>query len=185
MVFGLALSLGALVLISQPPATPIQLYAGLGIFGFSFLILVNVWFNFSSILAVLPLETRALVFLNLVLLFVVAIEPYLLYIVAYNGASAVGESASVLYAFDLAAMNVIMAAFTHVLTREERPRVAAETMRRMKSVRNFTLASGVFFVFTALPVFWTWMVIPNVLPMRVVLWTATLPLGWANRLRRL
>lgn len=182
MVFGLALSLGALVLISQPPRTPLDLYQGLGIFAFSFLILVTVWYNYSTIMAALPLETRGLVILNLILLFVVAIEPYLLYVLAYYGGNSVGEPASVLYAIDLAAMNAIMAAFAHVLAREERPLIPPAMLRRMRSTRNVTAAMAVIFLVTTLPVFWTWTLVPNAMPMRFVLWTVTLPVGWVNRL---
>lgn len=182
MVFGLALSLGALVLISQPPKNALDLYQGLGVFGFSFLILLTVWYNYSTIMAVLPLETRGLVILNLVLLFVVAIEPYLLYVLVYNGGNGIGEPASVLYAVDLAAMNAIMAAFSHVLAREERPMVTPAMVRRMKSTRNMTAAMAVLFLVTTLPVFWTWTVVPNALPMRALLWLLTLPVGWVNRL---
>ncbi len=182
MVFGLALSLGALVLISQPPADPGRLYYGLFIFGFSFVILVTVWYNYASIMAVLPLETLGLVLLNLALLFVVALEPYLLTQVALPANVAVQEPASVLYAFDLAAMNATMAGLTHVLSREERHLVPPKLMHRMRTTRNFTLATAVLFAVSALPVFWTWMVIPNVLPLRILLWTLTLPVGWFRRL---
>ena len=183
MVFGLALSLGAVVLIAQRPTDAPSLYTGLLIFGFSFLILVTVWYNYATIMAVLPLETQRLVVLNLVLLFAVALEPYLLYVVAYPVPTAAVEPASVLYALDVAVMNGILGAFTHILTREARPLVAAAEVRKMKGIRNLRLALGVVFAVTALPVFWSWIVAPG-LPARVVLWILTLPIGGIVRLLR-
>jgi uncharacterized membrane protein len=186
MVFGLALSLGAFVLISQPPITsgPVpqnRLYFFLIIFGFSFVILVSVWNNYASIMAVLPLETRGLVVLNLVLLFAVTLEPYLLYVVAFYGGTIVGEPASVLYAIDLAVMNGILAGFVHVLLTKEHPSLSPEMTRKMRTVRTATAAMSVFFVFTILPVFWSWMIVPG-LSARVILWSLTLPVGWVVRL---
>ena len=122
MVFGLALSLGAITLIGQPPQDPSQLYAALGIFAFSFIILMTVWYSYTTIMASITLETRGLLVLNLVLLFVVAIEPFLLAVVAFQpGPSSTGlaEPGSVLYAIDVAAMNAILGAFMHILARGE------------------------------------------------------------------
>ena len=176
MVFGLALSLGALVLISQPPQTPDQLYAGLGLFAFSFIILLTVWYNYSTVMGVLPVETRGLLFMNLVLLFVVAIEPYLLYVVAFHTPDAVGESASVLYALDLAAMNAILGGFLHVLSREDKALVPASMLRRMRSIRDVNLGFAAVFLVSILPVFWTW-IGPFGMPTRILLWILTLPAG--------
>ncbi len=183
MVFGLALSLGALVLISQPPQTPDALYASLGLFGFSFLILVTVWNNYSSVMAVLPVETRGLIFLNFVLLFVVAVEPYLLYVVAFHAADPVGEAASVLYATDLAVMSAILGGFYHVLSREERALVPPRLLRKMRTIRDMNVGFAALFLVSALPVFWTWTWLPGY-PSRILLWILTLPIGWAVRLAR-
>ncbi len=180
LVFGLALSLGAFVLISQPTPTPEQMYAGLLIFGFSFIILINIWHNYSSIMSVLPIETRALVVLNVALLFAVAVEPYLLNTVAFGATGLVAEAASVLYAFDVAAMNFILAGFMHVLTREERHLISPTAARRMRFTRNFVFAFGAVFAFTTLPVFWEWAWFS--FPSRIVIWTLTLPAGWILRI---
>lgn len=183
MVFGLALSLGALVLISVPPQTPGGLYASLGLFGFSFIILVTVWYNYSRVMSVLPVETRGFILANLMLLFVVAIEPYLLFIVAYHESDSVGEAASVLYALDLTAMNVVLGGFVHVLSREDKALVPASQLKRMRSVRNVNLVFAAVFLVSTLPFFWTWTWLPGA-PVRVLIWILTLPVGWVVRLAR-
>lgn len=183
MVFGLALSLGALVLISVPPQTPGALYAGLGLFGFSFIILVTVWYNYSRVMSVLPVETRGFILTNLMLLFVVAIEPYLLFVVAYHESDSVGEAASIVYALDLTAMNLILGAFVHVLSQEDRGLVPASRLKVMRSIRNANFGFAAVFLVSTLPVFWTWTWAPGI-PVRILLWILTLPAGWAIRLAR-
>jgi len=80
LIFGLALSIGAISLVSRVPATPSRMLIDISQFGFSFLILVSVWLGFTNIMSVLPLEDGTTVILNLVLLFLVSIEPYLFYL---------------------------------------------------------------------------------------------------------
>ncbi len=183
MVFGLALSLGALVLIGQPPQDPDHLHVGVGLFGFSFLILVTVWYNYSSVMGVLPVETRGLISANLVLLFVVALEPYLPFVVAFHVLDAVGEAASVLYAVDLAVMNAILAGFVHVLSQEDRRLVHASLLRKMRSIRDVNNGFAFVFLLSLAPVFWTWSWFGN-MPSRIDIWVLTLPVGWAVRLAR-
>ncbi len=180
MVFGLALSLGALVLVNQPLRQPTDLYYGLGMFAFSFLLLVTVWYSYSIVMSVLPMETRNLLFLNLVLLFVVAVEPYLLYVLAYHAAEPVGEPASVLYALDLAGMTAILGGFTHVLAREDRPLVPVALFQKMRARRNVDFAISGLFLVSILPFFWTWMWLPS-FPGRIGLWLISFPVRWATR----
>src|SRR6184192_2868949 len=77
LIFGLALSIGALNLIaSKPPDTP-ALLGNIATFGFSFLVLILVWFRYTEIMSVLSVETTRTRALNTIMLFLVAIEPYL------------------------------------------------------------------------------------------------------------
>ncbi|HLN89291.1 MAG TPA: TMEM175 family protein, partial [Candidatus Binatia bacterium] len=77
LIFGLALSIGALALIGQQHATFEAIVTSLFFYSFSFLVLVSVWRSYSIILSVLPVETELLTNLNILLLFIVSIEPYL------------------------------------------------------------------------------------------------------------
>jgi len=80
LVFGLALSIGSLSLILNIPTTAGGLSVDVEVFAFSFLIIVGVWLNYSRIVSVLPVETGGIMSLNLALLFCVAIEPFLFYL---------------------------------------------------------------------------------------------------------
>ncbi|MFI5420984.1 MAG: hypothetical protein ACHQ1H_08460, partial [Nitrososphaerales archaeon] len=79
MVFGLALSIGSLFLILNVTADVDAILVNILLFGFGFVIIVMIWLGYSRIMSVLPIEVPSALFLNIVLLFCVAIEPYLLY----------------------------------------------------------------------------------------------------------
>jgi uncharacterized membrane protein len=70
MVFGLALSVGAITLVGSPPSSTVELVSDLATFGFSFVILINIWINYTKIMSVLSLEDRLTISLNSLLLFV-------------------------------------------------------------------------------------------------------------------
>jgi len=84
LIFGLALSIGAVSLLGKSPATPRDVISDLLGFGFSFLILISIWFRYTNIISILPFETSEVMILNAVLLFLVSVEPYLLSILAFG-----------------------------------------------------------------------------------------------------
>lgn len=78
-------------------------------------------------MSVLPVETRAVTFLNVSLLLLVALVPYLLNSVelvnpslSADAASAIKDYSSTFFALGLAGILVILAAFAHVLSLEEK-----------------------------------------------------------------
>jgi uncharacterized membrane protein len=127
-------------------------------FGFGFLILMSVWLGYTNIMSVLPVEDNTTLNLNLVLLFLVSVEPYLFYLnitfdllthelFLYYG--------SILYALDMAGLMLILALFTDQLAREEKELVPKQSLRRFKRVRDILYLSAALFVITILPIFWT------------------------------
>ena len=58
LIFGLALSIGALTLIGQPPSN-ISTAFFLAYFAFSFLILISVWYSYTQTMSNLRIETKA------------------------------------------------------------------------------------------------------------------------------
>jgi len=136
-----------------------------------------VWMRYSRIISVLPVETRAEVMLNVALLFLVSIEPYLLSILT-GGESAPKEYASVLYALDLAGLMAILAVFTHALT-SERSLIKPELKAQQKQARNLLVLTTVMFLVSLEPVFWAWTIAGS--PVRYYLWGIPLVLGWISR----
>lgn len=126
LVFGLALSVGAIALVSSPPANYGQIYSDLASFGFSFLILISTWFSYTRIMSVLSLEDHRTVALNSVLLFLVSVEPFLFNILqrSANYPPMYFEAASQLYAIDLGLMMFVLGLFAWTVAAQEKPPLA-------------------------------------------------------------
>ncbi len=185
IVFGLALSIGAISLISRLPARPFGILIDIGEFGFSFLILISVWLGYTNIMSVLPIEDSTTVTLNLVLLFLVSIEPYLFYLnITFDllARELLLNSASMLYALDMAGLMLILALFTHQLAREERGLVPKESLARFKRVRSILFISAGLFAITILPVFWTFKLLD--LPIRFYFWFVPLIFSSVSRISK-
>jgi uncharacterized membrane protein len=159
LVFGLALSIGSIVLISKLPQSPNELLTGIAFFGFSFLIVVWIWSGYTLTMSALPYEIRGTFLLNIVLLFCVAIEPYLFYVVTVTDAGLVFVNfASSVYALDVGAMLFILAAQISLLLGEEKKsnahRLPPARLRRFGRVMTAQIASGAIFAVSALRYFW-------------------------------
>ena len=181
LIFGLALSIGAIQFVSNVPALPSDLTTDLFEFGFSFLILINVWNRYTTTMSVMPAETPMVVRLNMILLFLVAIEPFLFDVLFVQGFSKdVGLLASVYYGLDLGGMNLILAFFTHMLASEEKNLIPRELNQKYTVIRNLLVIGAAVFLASALPPFAT--VAFDGLPIRVIMWLLTLPIVWINGL---
>ena len=151
-------------------------------FGFSFLILISVWMGYTNIMSVLPLESSAVVDLNLVLLFLVSIEPYLFYlnvIFDLSDHAVLLNFASTLYALDMTGLMLILALFTVELAREERGLVPVDLVAHYKRVRNSLFISAALFLITITPFFWS--VKLQGLPFRFYFWLIPLVMSFAMR----
>jgi hypothetical protein len=158
MLFGLAVAISAIPLLLRLPAKPFGIVIDISEFGFSFLILVSVWLAYWNIVSVLPMEDRATVALNVGLLFLVSVEPYLFYLnitFDLSAHEALLNTASILYALDMTGLMLILALFTEQLAREERGLVPKDAMARYKRFRDVLLISAALFAITTLPPFWT------------------------------
>jgi uncharacterized membrane protein len=188
LIFGLALSIGALTLIGQQPTSFEALMVTLGLYGFSFLILVSVWRSYSNITSVLPAETETLASLNIVLLFLVSVEPF-----PFNQLNAEKGSmfygVSIVYAIDLAAMFLILAFFNHSLVDQEKSRVPKDHLKRYRFARNYDLLIAAVFLISILPFFASVDILHLMvggtrygIPLRVFVWILALVLGWGKRI---
>src|SRR5947209_452797 len=176
LIFGLALSIGALNLIANRPNDTQALFGNIATFGFSFLIRIFVWFRYTETMSVLPVETGRTRSLNTIMLFLVAIEPYLFNQISF-GLNAVASSplpqdvASATYGLDLGAIWIILAAFTHILTIEERNLVAPDLVHKYRLMRNLEIIVAAIFFVSLLPPSWTALI--GGTSLRYVLWGLT------------
>ena len=184
LVFGLSLSIGAIGLIASSPTTQAEINSHIFAFGFTFLVLITAWIIYTTYMSVLPGETKAVTFLNVALLLLVAIVPYLLNSVELvnpsltpSEASAVGAYASTLFGLDLTGIMLILAAFAHVISIEERNLVAPELARLFRNGRNRLAILSLATAVSIAPQFWEWTLFG--VPTRLYIWYLPLISYWS------
>jgi hypothetical protein len=180
LVFGLALSIGSLVLVGKAVQSGEDLGVNVLLFGFGFLIILMAWLRYSRTMAVLPIEAPFALFANFVLLFFVALEPYLFYVCWSAQLPGLLGSATAAYGLDIGGMLVTQAALAHLVVKEEKAGsygkqplgpVLLASFRRVVKV-NAVL--GAVFIASALPVFW---VDTPIGQLRYYLWGASFALS--------
>jgi uncharacterized membrane protein len=146
IVFGLALTVGTLTLIKPSEDSFTELISILGNFGLSFLVLLWFWWLYNRTMKDMAMDRQVKYVLNIVLLFLVIIEPYLLTIVStVSGATA--------YAINLGTAMMIFVAFWHLKLKETSPsdEVKRQTLRRGRN--TMILSALVFYASTLLQLF--------------------------------
>src|SRR2546427_12020881 len=186
LVFGLSLSIGAIGLIASAPTTQSEMHRPSYAFGFTFLVLLTAWIIYTTYMSVLPGEVRAITFLNVALLLLVALIPYLLNSVELANpslspgeASAIGNYASSLFALDLTGIMLILAAFAHVLSIEEKKLVAPELARLFRNGRNRLAILSLATAGSIAPQFLEWTLLG--VPTRLSIWYLPLISYWLTR----
>ena len=151
-------------------------------FLFVFIILITSWIIYTSDMSVLPIETRLVQLLNVMLLMLVAIIPYLFdQVVSTFNSGDVQNFASVLFTADYAGTLLIMAVFSHIIAQEEEHLVDGDIIIRMRRVRNrLTLLSLVVLASLASP--WDWLFLG--VHVRILIWLLPIISFWYNRMRR-
>jgi hypothetical protein len=183
IIFGLALAISTIPLITRLPLRPFGIFVDISEFGFGFLILISVWLSYTNIMSVLPLEASSTVALNLVLLFLVSIEPYLFYLnITFDllTQELFLNYASALYALDMTGLMLILALFTHQLATEERGLVPKESLAKYTRFENTLFVSAALFAVTILPIFWYTKVLDQ--PIRFYFWFIPLILSSVRRI---
>jgi len=122
-------------------------------------------------MSVLPAQTTWTRVLNTILLFLVALEPYLFNILPFllsppQTFSELYDVTSSIYALDIGAIYGILALCTHILASEERKLVAPDLLRKYKLSRNLEIVVAIIFLVSAIPQVW-------VLNVRYTIWAST------------
>ena len=178
------MSIGAISLVINNPqaSTETDINRNILEFVFVFLILITSWIIYTSDMSVLPVETRLVTFLNVVLLIFVAIMPYLFdQVVSIPNGPGVQDYASILFTADYAGSLMIMSAFAHIIAQEEMRLVDGEIMVRFRQTRNI-LALLAVVVSVSLIAPWRWVVAGA--HVRLLIWYFPIIMFWFNRLRR-
>ncbi len=152
LIFGLALSIGALALIAQPVLTAADLLRDLVDFAFGFIVLIAVWVRYTSSITYLTIETHGVLRLNILMLFLVALEPYLFNQVfgslsAPQVDRALANLASAAYAIDLSALMGVLASFEHLAAKSPSIPAGSDIANSFLRYRNIhLLVAGVFLI---------------------------------------
>lgn len=184
LIYGLSLSIGAisLVITNGQSTGAADINRNILEFVSVFLILITSWTIYTTQMSVLPVETREITVLNVALLVLVAIIPYLFdQVVSTVNSSSVTDYASVLFTLDLAGSLVIMATFSHIIGIEEKQLVEDNAMIRFRIARNrmLTLATVVLL---SLIIPWDWTI--QLVHVRILFWWIPVLSFWTNRMRR-
>jgi hypothetical protein len=161
IIFGLALSIGSLILIQSQVLTWQDAAWNVLLFGFSFLVIAMTWLLFSRTISVLPVEVPSALFLNLALLFCAALEPYLFYLLMNGATQNLLYYTSIGYALDVGIMYVILATLASLVLKQERagmigqrPKLHPIVLKRFRHMMIAECAAGALFLVSATPVFW-------------------------------
>ena len=116
-------------------------------------------------------ETGGTRVLNTLLLFLVALEPYLFnnlgdFFIGVQQSGSLQNVASTVYALDIGTIYGILAMFANILAIEERKLVAPDLLRKYKFSRNLEIIVAVLFLVSAILEFWT-------LNLRYFIWATT------------
>jgi len=187
LIFGLSLSIGSIALIASSPTSTAEIGSHIAAFGFTFLILITSWIIYTSFMSVLPVETKSITVLNVALLLLVAIVPYLLNSTEIaspsltpDQAAAIKDFSSSLFAIDLSGILVILAAFAHVISVEEKKLVAPGLAKLFRNGRNRMSVLAVIMLVSVAPQFWQWTIFG--VPSRLYVWYLPLISYWVGRL---
>lgn len=183
MVFGLALSIGALLLAISGIGNPQQIESSIITFGFSFLILIFVWARYTSIVADLPQgarQTRKVTYLTFLMLFLVVIEPYLFNILNTSISSSVLGFTSSAYAIDICLITLIIGLLISVLVKyEAKSNRRYVPPKRYLNIRASSFAISAIMAVSAIPIFWQIYVFG--IQARFFMWLVILPFMMLGR----
>ncbi len=178
LIFGLSLGIDSIALLPSGSVTPLQMNLRILGFAFAFLFVITAWLIYTTYASVLPMDARFVTFLNVSLLLLVALIPYLLNSVIV-GVDTIGDYASTLFALDLTGILVILAIFAHILGREENHFIPHESMPLFRSGRNRMVVLAAIMVVSIVPPLWAFRF--EDVPLRLYVWTLPLISYWAGR----
>jgi uncharacterized membrane protein len=185
LIYGLSLSIGAIGLVvnSVQSSGTDDINRNIIDFVFVFLILVTSWILYTETASVLQIEARQVTSLNIVLLVLVAIMPYLFeQAILQSNTFDAQNYASSLFTLDLSGQILIASAFAHIITSEERrPALEAGVLAGFRRSRNLLFFVALL-VLIGLGVPWDWLLFQ--VHVRMLVCFVPILVFWANRMRR-
>jgi hypothetical protein len=120
-----------------------------------------------------PIQTLVMTRLNMLLLFLVAVEPYFFNFLIGNNSTII-QYVSSYYAIDIGCINLVLAYFVHQSTIEEKKILSKDLIPKYRANRDATIVIASIFLVSAIPIFWGIAVLG--LQLRIVLWISSFPM---------
>ena len=168
-VFALTLGLGAFSLVIVPRTSLVEVAQAVWLFGIAFFYIATIWIVNSRFFEKYRLYDNTFLGLNFVILFLVAISPFLMQ--GFSMSSDLANQLSILYALDILVVFIILGVFHQMYFQQNTNRFKAEEKREVKMDRNMQFViSGWFLVSAIIP-----------LPYRFVFWVFLAPIPLVYR----
>jgi uncharacterized membrane protein len=163
-VFALTLGLGAFSLSIIPKDSLMEVAQAVGFFGIAFFYIAIIWIINSRFFEKYPLYDNAFLGLNFVVLFLVAISPFLMQV--FSMSMGLADPMSVLYAFDIMGIFAILGVLHQKYLRQNIDNLGGDEKREVKMDRNMQFIISVWFLVSA--------ILP--LPYRFIFWMLLAPI---------
>ena len=163
-VFALTLGLGAFSLSIIPKNSLMEVAQAVGFFGIAFFYIAIIWIINSRFFEKYPLYDNAFLGLNFVVLFLVAISPFLMQV--FSMSTGLADPMSVFYAFDIMGIFAILGVLHQKYLRQNIDNLRGEEKREVKMDRNMQFIISVWFLVSA--------ILP--LPYRFIFWMLLAPI---------
>ncbi|HMK95048.1 MAG TPA: hypothetical protein VK536_06555 [Candidatus Limnocylindrales bacterium] len=182
IIFGLALSIGSLILIENRVQVWQSFVWNLILFGFSFAIISLVWLSFSGTMRFLSTEVPAVIFLNLVLFFCVILEPYLFYM-QMSSSGQLSSVISQVFAFDVGFMFFVLGIMAEMVVKEARlnhPNYHSDNLKTLQNMIYPRYIAGALYLISVIPFFWIQTPLGH---LRSIVWTSALAVFFAYTIK--
>jgi uncharacterized membrane protein len=162
-VFALTLGLGAFSLSIIPKDSLMEVAQAVGFFGIAFFYIAIIWIINSRFFEMYPLYDNTFLGLNFVILFLVAISPFLMQ--GFSMSPDLSNSMSILYALDIMGIFAILGVLHQRYFRQNIESLREDETREVKMDRNMQFIISVWFLISA--------IMP--LPYRFIFWMLLAP----------
>ena len=163
-VFALTLGLGAFSLSIIPRDSLMEVAQAVGFFGIAFFYIAIIWIINSRFFEMYPLYDNTFLGLNFVILFLVAISPFLMQ--GFSMSPDLTDSMSILYAFDIMGIFAILGVLHQRYFRKNIESLREDETREVKMDRNMQFIISAWFLISA--------IMP--LPYRFIFWMLLAPI---------
>jgi uncharacterized membrane protein len=166
-VFALTLGLGAFSLSIISRTSILEVAQAVGVFGIAFFYIAIIWVINFRFFEKYPLYDNTFLALNFVILFMVAISPFLMQ--GFSLSSDFGDKMSILYALDIMGIFAILGVLHHRYLLQNKEHLKEEKTREVKIDRNMQFIIALWFLISAvIPLqyrFIFWMLLPPIPPL--------------------